>query len=201
MRKLQSKGRFDVPNMSADEYKRYQSEQIRIHNKKMKKMTVGRNIQEYEICAKHMIDYVRPNGKMLCLGTRNEKEKERLSLLLADKNIQVFSQDIAKEAGADYTCDFNELSKHIPGGWDIMFSNSLDHAADATATVADWIKLLNPGGIMVLGFCFVSQVSTGDVCEFTYQSVNDFATKDNEFLEKINDYASYSLNYWTLRKK
>lgn len=194
MKKLQSKSLYDKSKLDDDEYKKYKDRQIVIHDKKMH---YKRSAKEYEICASNMIDSIKVGGKMLCLGTRNEYEKESFKQLLSSKNIQVFSQDIATLANADYTCDFNELSKHVPADWDIIFSNCLDHAIDAGTTVNEWLKVLNTGGIMILGFCFQS---TGDVCEFTQDSIETFISA-NASLEKINHYAIKRWNYWTLRKK
>ena len=195
MTKLQVNGHYDGP-ISQDEYEDYKERQIKIHNKKVKRR---RPRDEYDICFKHLEPYVKDGGKMICLGTRNEYEKDVFQELLGAKNITVYSQDIAELAKADYTCDFNELSKHVPHDWDIVFSNCLDHAIDASAIIDEWLKVINKGGILVIGFCFDAKNSKGDVCEFTHKSVDNFVEQHAE-MEKVNNYKSGAWNYWTTRK-
>jgi len=197
MSKIQVKSTYKDASLGKDEYDKYKDRQLEIHRIKADRK---RAYQEYVICAKNMEAYIKDSGKMICLGTRNEYEKESFKKLLKKKNIRVFSQDIAELAKADYTCDFNELSKQkVPHDWDVVFSNCLDHAIDASITVNDWIKVINTGGILVMGFCFEPKVIIGDVCEFSQSSVFDFI-RENKKLKLLNHYESGRWEYWTTKK-
>ena len=189
-----SKSWYESLNLGTDEYNEYRERQIMIHDRKKH---YQRGLDEYESCASNMIEHVKINGKMICLGTRNEHEKDTFAELLSEKNITVFSQDIAELAKADYTCDFNKLSEHVPHDWDVVFSNSLDHAIDATKTVNDWLKVINSGGILVMGFCFDPRMYD-DVCVFSEDGVNAFVNEHPD-LEFINCYRSGLWDYWTVK--
>jgi hypothetical protein len=162
------------------EYVKYVNGEITMNKGKILKR---RNEKEYEDVAQTLLKYVNGEAKMLCLGVRNEHESKSFTKFLASKNVQVFSQDISHHAKADFTCDFNYLSKHVPNDeFNILYSNALDHAIDSTAAFQDWLKVVKSGGIICLGFVLEG---IGDHCTFTHKSVTDYMTNssDLKFLE------------------
>jgi len=102
----------------------------------------------YHTFAKELLPYKTDASKMLCMGTRNNHERNCFRKLLNTQ--QVYSVDIANLSKADYILDFANLPEEWSGDWDFIFSNALDHARDATECVDEWIRILKPGGIMLL---------------------------------------------------
>lgn len=197
MSKLQIKGKYPGDTeLTGEAYEKYVTEQIKIHGRKANRQ---RPFKEYEICAENMINNIKDGGKMICLGTRNEYEKNSFTSLLSDKNIRVYSQDISEAAGPDYVGDFNKLAQIVPPDWDVIYSNCLDHAIDANATVNEWLKVMNDSAILVMGFCFQPSTIAGDVCIFSPESVNEFIdTHPN--LKYVNDFKAGAWHYWTTKK-
>ena len=85
---------------------------------------------------------------MLCLGTRNNWERDCLIKETNGKNI--FSVDISPASNADVVTDFNELNLSHPV--DAIFSNAIDHAIKPSATYLNWLDCLNPGGTLIVDF-------------------------------------------------
>ena len=117
--------------------------------------------------------------KMICLGTRNNYERNifrkylsaiRNPMQINDKSaktfqpepdpvavkfgLDIYSLDIVEHPHikqvADYIYNFENLPASWKNKWDIIFSNSLDHASNATATFNLWLDTLKKGGLMLL---------------------------------------------------
>ena len=113
--------------------------------------------------------------KMVCLGTRNNYERnifrKHLSAvqnpmqkennkhtgadpIAAIFGLDIYSLDIArhpvKKHVADYIYNFENLPAEWKNKWDIIFSNALDHASNATTTFNLWLDTLKKGGLMLL---------------------------------------------------
>jgi len=73
----------------------------------------------------------------------------------------IFSLDIADESKADYVMDFNSLPEEWKFKWDVIYSNSIDHALDATAVFYKWLNIVKEGGLIVIGF----DISYENPCE------------------------------------
>jgi glutamate-1-semialdehyde aminotransferase len=172
----------------------YETAQITRHAAKAYKK---RAVEEYRICAEYIKDMISTNAKMLCLGTRNNHERDIFS---EELGVKVFSQDIAEASGADYIGDFNKLSRLVPSDWDIIYSNSIDHAINATTTFHEWLKVLKPGGIMILGFDFGTKVSPSDCSSFSAGTVNAFMKLKNSIYKCVGRFDAVDYKYWVVRK-
>jgi len=82
--------------------------------------------------------------------------------------------------------------------WDIIYSNSIDHAISSTKTYNTWLRTLKTGGLLVLGFVVndvAGPVVEHDCCSFVEQAVDDFFQNEKsvELLETkmIGGYKHY----------
>jgi SAM-dependent methyltransferase len=95
----------------------------------------------------------------------------------AISNVHVHSLDIAPDSEADYVQDFNSFSEDWTSKWDFIYSNSLDHAMVPTDAFREWVRILKPGGVMIVGFDLnlgSEEVNSTDCCSFTREQVVDF---------------------------
>jgi hypothetical protein len=144
------------------------------------------------------------------MGTRNNHERDVFRRLL--DGVYVYSLDISPLSDADYVMDFNDLPAEWKDKWDILFSNALDHAVDATSVFYKWVDVVKVGGIIVVGFdknnikkeekrLDVSDVvSSSDCCSFAPETVDEFMKSDNDRFEFIK-YFENSYRYYVLRKR
>jgi len=173
--KLQSERYYD----DSFDKKLYREEQIVRHAKKMYKKRDG---TYYMQCANELIKFVNSdNLQMLCLGTRNNHERDSFSKALESKKVSVFSLDISPKACVDFTMDFNDFPEDWSGKWDIVFTNSIDHALDATKAFREFLRIVKNGGILMIGFDLVNtyEVNSVDCNTFEGEHVKEFLEKTN----------------------
>jgi len=180
----------------------YQKAQIERHKAKYMK---ERGYDHYAKCSEHIIDLIHNDSYMVCMGTRNNHERNVFGKLLSPKNVKVYSLDISELSKADYIMDFNHMPKEWDNKWDILFSNSLDHAADSTSVFYKWLGIVKKGGIMVLGFDIktpeaIEVVGSADCCSFDAEMADAFMKSRNEKFEFINCFEN-SYIYYVLIKK
>ena len=144
---------------------------------------------------------------MICLGARNNWERDTLKLLIVEKlkisndDLSVFSCDISanKRQACDFIEDFNNLPKDWNNKWDIVYSNSIDHADDATETFYKWLNLLRKKtSLLIIGFDTNNCTPTEtDICVFTQESIQAFFDQQEEVevlkIENIEGYVHYFL--------
>jgi len=179
------------------DYKRYQEEQIKRH---FQKRDNKKDKEHYQLCAKETIDLIPCNAEMICMGTRNNFERDEWQEGLQNKNTKVYSLDIAGRAEPDFKCDFNYLPTNWNEKWDIIFSNSIDHSIDAEKTFYKWFSVLKSGGIMIIGFDEHLGLAPADCCAFEKNNVREFVTEENKLFEYIKT-IELSYDYHVLRKK
>lgn len=88
----------------------------------------------------------------VCHGARNGWEVQTLRTLLA---CQIIGTDIAPTA-ADYgliELDFHDCPPSWQDRFDLVYSNSLDHAYDPRKALTAWVASLRPGGRLYLSHC------------------------------------------------
>jgi len=183
----------------------YVSAQIDRHKKKYKKK---RKADHYFECTDRIMRLISNNSSMICLGTRNNHERDMFKKGLKPKNVDVCSLDISPLSHADYVMDFNSFPEEWNDKWDIVFSNALDHAVDATITFYKWLQITKPNGIIILGFDkneveeveVREPVGKSDCCSFNSETVDSFMKVGGDQFEFI-DYFENSYRYYVLRKK
>ena len=157
----------------------YQLDQINRHTSKRYKM---RNKEYYKNIANDISEIYQTNKfRMLCLGSRNNWERSCLRDFTG--NMEVYSNDIAPNSNADFIGDFNTIK--TAEKFDIIFSNSIDHTYDATASYLAWLECIKQGGLLIIDFD--TEFKTGnetatDCCTFTAEGVDAFL----DFLQSKN---------------
>lgn len=169
----------------------YRKVQIERHQEKASKK---RDKGHYLNCCDHLIDLVSNGSEMICLGTRNNHERDVFKNGLSSKEVSVYSLDISPNSNADYVMDFNSFPEEWNNKWDIVFSNSLDHSVDATKSFYNWLDVVKVGGIMIIGF-YLGDVVVGqaDCCSFDNDTVESFMFNNDafEFVESFNNGYKY----------
>lgn len=167
-------------NMDYEEY--YQSQIIR-HRNKMNKMRIS---SHYKLCADLFKDLVKDNSSMVCLGTRNNHERDCFIHEFSDKNIKVYSLDIAPASQADFIMDFSDMPEEWNNKWDIVFSNAIDNAPDAGKAFKSWLKIIKSNGLLILGLGEGGNVTKADCCVFSKDNVDTFLKLFNN-IDVLND--------------
>ena len=171
----------------------YWQDQIDRHDTKM---LTKRDTKEYDGVANVLLSngLASPGSKMLCLGTRNNHERDHFRSLLS--GVTVRSLDISSASKADHIIDFTALPPEWESSWDIVYSNSLDHSYDSTATFERWLSIVKPGGVLALGMDYSDVTSASDICTFTESGVASFiaARRDLELVGR----AKYDYDTWVV---
>jgi len=126
--------------------RKYVTAQIERHALKSAK---HRGAETYEYACESLIPFLPKEFsklEMICLGTRNNWERDVFKSLL--KKVEVSSLDIAPASNADYIMDFNSFPSDWENKWDIIYSNSIDHSTSSDDCLKEWIRILKPGGLM-----------------------------------------------------
>lgn len=99
-------------------------------------------------------DYAAARGpvrSVLCHGTRNGAEQRFFREALGD--VTVLGTEIGDGAGAfpnTIEWDFHETKPEWIGAWDLIYSNSWDHAFNPEKAIKAWVSCLRPNGLLVL---------------------------------------------------
>lgn len=124
-----------------------------------------RKLENYRRHIKFLLDSGAKIDSVLCQGVRNDNEIRCFKALLNPSIIK--GTDIAFEdldAGI-IKCDFIKLPQSLDGPWDLIYSNSLDHAMNPCAALKEWSRVLSDDGWMVISFS-CEDVSDGDPTSF-----------------------------------
>jgi hypothetical protein len=163
----------DIATWSPQMLAEYKRSQIERHFAKKDKR---RPESYYKSCVARMYEemIVLENTRMLCLGTRNNWERDCFRRLFGTNS--VYSADISPHARADYSVDFNLLSSEISEAWDIIFSNSIDHTVSASTSYMDWLSCVNVRGYLIVDFDMApwENVTSHDCTAFSRGNVQDF---------------------------
>lgn len=92
-----------------------------------------------------------PVRRVLCHGTRNGAEQRFFKAAIP--GVEALGTEIASTATQfpdTIQWDFHDLKDEWVGYWDLLYSNSWDHAFDPERLFANWTASLRPGGLMAL---------------------------------------------------
>lgn len=97
----------------------------------------------------------RHDLRVLCHGTRNGTEIRWFQTYLPEATT-VLGTEIADTATLfpnTIQWDFHDAKDEWLGAWDVIYSNSWDHAFDPRRAFRTWMECLSPGGVMLLEHC------------------------------------------------
>lgn len=124
------------------------------------------------------IKYLRPDD-VLCLGIRNGNEYfafGRLKKITAQLvNTKVWGVDInpvVVHVGPDcYEADFNHLPSDWANKFDMIYSNSLDHAFEIKETLNEWHRVARKDSYLVLTLPHHGKTCETDLYDFTEDDI------------------------------
>ena len=98
---------------------------------------------------RNQIEFLCTNYKIpksiICLGIRNGNEYDFFKDNKFTKDSEVFGIDInPMVGGVGYNCycyDFSKLPSNYKESFDLVYSNSLDHAEDLDKTLKEWYRI------------------------------------------------------------
>ena len=196
MKKLQTSQFYqDEILTNTEQYKEYVRIQIERHSLKKDKK---RDEVYYKKFFGELIEYLDKSKhyEMICYGTRNNNERDLWKHLFNQfkYDVAVYSLDIAPDTEPshkpDFVYDFNKLPGDFIDKWDIIFSNAIDHAPDATTTFNHWLKTLNIGGLLVLEFYYNHEITGADCSTFDESTVTAFFNNEHNDFEVLNKFKS-----------
>jgi SAM-dependent methyltransferase len=89
--------------------------------------------------------------RILCHGSRNGAEMRYFKNALPEAT--VLGTDIADSASNfpdTVQWDFHDLNPEWVGGWDVIYSNSWDHAFEPERAFKNWLQTLSGNGVLLL---------------------------------------------------
>jgi len=187
----------------------YTTAQVKRHSVKVDQR---RSVADYKAICEGLTPFLPqglPELKMLCLGTRNNWERDRLSLYLKKTSglpLEVYSLDIAPASNADYIMDFNSFPSDWENKWDIIYSNAIDHSISSDDCFKEWIRILKPGGLMYTDWETQKArkkytPTAADCCIFSDGAVRQ-VMKDNFFnIEILSEKIGRNEGCWLIQKK
>ena len=92
-----------------------------------------------------------PVRSVLCHGTRNGAEQRFFQSAIGGAS--VLGTEVGNGASAfpnTIEWDFHDVKPEWVGGWDLIYSNSWDHAAYPERAFKAWASCLSPNGLLVL---------------------------------------------------
>lgn len=119
--------------------------------------------------------FIREGANIICMGSRNNYERSFIGAALHDLKVNVKSLDIGEKSDADYMIDFSNLPQDWNEKWDVIFSNSIDHAINPTATFFEWMRTLKADGIIIIQIDITNQqISEKDCNKFSLEQADRF---------------------------
>lgn len=141
---------FKTKLYSYDSYEAYRQAQVEGNKRKIENVFVKEaNIAHVARFAERRLGQV---GSVLCHGTRNGAEQAyfRAHLKGSPRILGTEISDTASSFPDTVQWDFHDFNPEWAGKWDIVYSNSWDHAFDPEKAFGNWMKFLTPRGLLLL---------------------------------------------------
>jgi len=185
-----------VNNLKPTNYTEVQIERHRVKSGKKE------DAREYAKVAEELRSFYEFNQNeiMVCLGTRNNHERDTFTSNLPE--VKVHSLDISPASYADFIMDFTKFPRDWSCKWDLIYSNSIDHSYDPTSTFEEWIRILKIGGILMLGMNYDTSISISDISSFTHEDVTNYLAKRQDIMihKKIDGFINMNGGTWFIQK-
>jgi len=156
-----------------NDYQQYKRNQVQRAGRKWGSTTFNDGIDTFDKEVESLVEEPTVIG---CMGIRSGNEytafKERFS------SAKVYGVDIhpdVKKVGKNcFAYDFNHLPKEWAGKFDLLYSNSIDHAFDVGRTISEWVRVTKQGGYLCLRFAKTAAgVSRTDIYGFEEGDIKD----------------------------
>ena len=165
-----------------DNYDEYVKEQTQANVAKLKNVWVRVN------AIQKVVSYKPFASSILCHGTRNGRELEYFKKFLP--HAEIVGTEISHTATQFKNTvqhDFHEVREDFVGKFDIVYSNSFDHAYDPSKAILAWRDQLTTDGVLVIELMTgVENISRPvDPLEINYEEFKELAEKNGlRVLEK-----------------
>ena len=165
-----------------ENYDEYVKEQTQANVAKLKNVWVREN------AIQKVVSYKPFASSILCHGTRNGRELEYFKKFLPHAEI-VWTEisHTATQFKNTVQHDFHEVREDFVGKFDIVYSNSFDHAYDPSKAILAWKDQLTTDGVLVIELMTgVENISRPvDPLEINYEEFKELAEKNGlRVLEK-----------------
>lgn len=165
-----------------ENYDEYVKEQTQANVAKLKNVWVREN------AIQKVVSYKPFASSILCHGTRNGRELEYFKKFLP--HAEIVGTEISHTATQFKNTvqhDFHEVREDFVGKFDIVYSNSFDHAYDPSKAILAWRDQLTTDGVLVIELMTgVENISRPvDPLEINYEEFKELAEKNGlRVLEK-----------------
>ena len=141
----------NVADNKSEVYEEYRTRQTKTNKKKLARVFASE--ENLKFISEFLLNrFGDVPLKVICHGSRNGFEQAKFSELLPGGS-EILGTDISPTATmfpATIQWDFNERNPEWEGIFDVVYSNSHDHAFNLRNTLATWIQTLNNGGVIIL---------------------------------------------------
>ena len=153
---------------SIDNYDKYVDTQINRGRSKWGSLTFNPRMHRSILHDVH--EYTKDAQTICCMGIRNGNEYKEFKEHEAYKNAEIYGVDIVPEVtkvGDNcYAYDFNILPDEWENKFDLVYSNSLDHAFDVNITLVEWRRVTKDGGYILIVASNIDKVTESDIYTF-----------------------------------
>jgi SAM-dependent methyltransferase len=125
-----------------------------------------------------------------CMGIKNGAEYKEFKKYIP--NSKIYGVDIVPkvaEVGSNCFChDFSELPEDWQEKFDLLYSNSLDHAFDIDKTINEWHRVTKVGGHLLLVLSCADNIGDVDIYKFEKEDMPVLFDKNKFKLVKMWDH-------------
>lgn len=174
--------------MSKELYNDYIEKQIERSNLKWASSTFYKyGYRNFKTMINEILDVIEAPKNICCLGIRYKNEYEAFQEFGELKNSIVYGIDInprVVEIGENCYCyDFTHLPEEWENKFDLVYSNSLDHAYNIKETLDEWHRISNKYLFLTLANHKVTEV---DLHSFTEKDVDKLIGDKFRLIKKWN---------------
>src|SRR6185436_3881009 len=173
-----------------NDYEKYTAQQISRSDHKWGEMSFDRNWADFEKVTKEVGEITGELGKIICMGVRNGNEYFGFKKVDKFKKSEMWGVEINEKIKALtepnlYCMDFNKMPDEWVNKFDMVYSNSLDHAFDVKTTIMEWHKILKNQKFLYLQLSSSGHTSPADMYSFDPKDLSELFPSDKFKLVKV----------------